>query len=349
MAEMFAKTAAGFLEPGEDVYFADRDDLLAKLDRLKLDAPGRTEGRRRGHREHFAMLGYLRFLAGEGLLAVPMRLMKPERHPPDFVLEWPADRRETFEVTEGTTKEYQRRQTVAAPKGEPGLILPLEIDTPAKVAGELWAKIQFASFLQKAEALVRGRFSIDHLLIYDNTGLGLFSPLGMGGPLLRDSIEGWLREARPAHRFARISILRGCDLLFDVTGESRLLSAESPYFRLSEIRAEGEDDLRRRLRAIDHYCREHSIRHLKLFGSVLEDVGEDEWEVEDAKHGFGAQSDLDLLVEFEPGTPVTLLDIARMERELGELIGMSVDLRTAADLSRYFRPKVLSEAVELDA
>jgi hypothetical protein len=134
-----------------------------------------------------------------------------------------------------------------------------------------------------------------------------------------------------------------------VTGEARLLSAESPYFRVNEIRAHGDEDLRRRLRAIDRYCREHSIRHLKLFGSVLKDLNEDEWEAEGADDGFGPESDLDLLVEFEPGTEVTLFDMARMERELGELIGMPVDLRTAGDLSRYFRQKVLSEAVELRA
>jgi predicted nucleotidyltransferase len=43
--------------------------------------------------------------------------------------------------------------------------------------------------------------------------------------------------------------------------------------------------------------------------------------------GFGPESDLDLLVEFELGTEVTLFDMVRMERELGELIGMPVDLR----------------------
>lgn len=351
MMGMSAETKAGFLKPGDEVHFADRDDLLEKLDRLDLEVPDRNGGRRTYHREHFAMRGYLRFLAGEGLLPLPVTLRKspPNQDPPDFVLEWPGDRRETFEITEGTTKEYQRRLTAAARTAETRLDLPIDINTPTQVAGERWAEIQFASFLRKAEALVRGRFSIDHLLIYDNTALGLLSALKTGGPLLRDAIARWLREVHPAFRFARISILRGFDLLFDLTGEARLLSAESPYFRLSEIRARGDEDLRRRLRAIDRYCREHSIRHLKLFGSVLKDIAEDEWEVEDTGDGFGPDSDLDLLVEFEPGARVTLFDMARMERELGELIGMTVDLRTAGDLSRYFRQKVLSEAVDLHA
>jgi predicted nucleotidyltransferase len=41
--------------------------------------------------------------------------------------------------------------------------------------------------------------------------------------------------------------------------------------------------------------------------------------------------------------------MARMARELGDLIGFKVDLRTADDLSRYFRSEVLQEAVELRA
>jgi uncharacterized protein len=58
--------------------------------------------------------------------------------------------------------------------------------------------------------------------------------------------------------------------------------------------------------------------------------------------------DIDLLVEFEAGARVTLLDMARMERQLSELTGFKVDLRTAGDLSRYFRREVLQNAVELN-
>ena len=72
-------------------------------------------------------------------------------------------------------------------------------------------------------------------------------------------------------------------------------------------------------------------------------------EAGDTIDDFREDSDLDLLVEFEPGARVTLLDMARMERELGELTGFKVDLRTADDLSRYFRREVLQEAVELHA
>jgi uncharacterized protein len=348
---MSAESKTGVVRPGEFVHFADRDDLLEKLDRMAVDLPNRNLRRSRDDREHFQMRGYLRFLAGEDLLPLPVTLRKSplNQDPPDFVLEWPDNRRETFELVEGTTRKYQQELTAAERAGETELILPIDIDTPTRDAAGLWAQILFATYREKAKDLVSGRYTIDHLLIFDNTGLGLFSPLDEGAPLLRAEIERWLSRDRPSHRYARVSILRGLDLLLDVTGEARLLSAESPYFRVNVIRAHGDEDLRRRLRAIDRYCREHSIRHLKLFGSVLKDVNEDEWEAEGADDGFGPESDLDLLVEFEPGTEVTLFDMARMERELGELIGMPVDLRTAGDLSRYFRQKVLSEAVELRA
>ncbi|WHZ28206.1 MAG: hypothetical protein OJF51_003004 [Nitrospira sp.] len=60
---------------------------------------------------------------------------------------------------------------------------------------------------------------------------------------------------------------------------------------------------------------------------------------------FGPQSVIDVLVEFEPVHVPGLFGIARMERELSTLFGgRKVDLRTAEDLSRYFREDVLKEA-----
>ena len=80
------------------------------------------------------------------------------------------------------------------------------------------------------------------------------------------------------------------------------------------------------------FCRKYRIRRLSLFGSVLRpDVRPD--------------SDVDVLVEFEPGSIPGLFGIARMERELSPLLGgRKVDLRTPEDLSRYFRQSVLAEA-----
>ncbi len=83
---------------------------------------------------------------------------------------------------------------------------------------------------------------------------------------------------------------------------------------------------------LTRFCRQHRIRRLSLFGSLLQGAGRPE-------------SDVDLLVEFAPETRPTLFDLAAMEIELGELLGgREVDLRTPMDLSRYFREEVLREA-----
>lgn len=75
----------------------------------------------------------------------------------------------------------------------------------------------------------------------------------------------------------------------------------------------------------------HGIRRLAAFGSVL-------------RPDFGPGSDIDLLVEFEPGRTPGLLTIAAMELELTALLGCDVDLRTFGDLSRYFREQVSGDA-----
>ncbi|HEY3825293.1 MAG TPA: nucleotidyltransferase domain-containing protein [Bryobacteraceae bacterium] len=84
--------------------------------------------------------------------------------------------------------------------------------------------------------------------------------------------------------------------------------------------------------AIADFCVRIRIRKLSLFGSILTDR-------------FGDQSDIDMLVEFEPGLGPGLLGIAGMEIELSEKLGRKVDLRTAGDLSRHFRDKVVASAV----
>jgi predicted nucleotidyltransferase len=80
------------------------------------------------------------------------------------------------------------------------------------------------------------------------------------------------------------------------------------------------------------FCRQRHIRRMAFFGSVL-------------RADFGPESDIDVLVEFEPANVPGLFAIARMERELSALFGgRKIDLRTAEDLSRYFRDDVLKEA-----
>jgi len=337
------------LRPGAAVTFKDRDDLLEALDRLDQRVPERHERRTKDHREHFCMVRYLRFLAGEDLLPLPVSLRKSLEDPPDFVLEWPDGNKETVEITEGSTQDFQKKLTETS-RLEDRVVLPVDINTPEKEAIQLWTEILFSAFLKKARALMDGHFSLDHLLIYDLTGLGLLLPLQRGTPLLKQKLQEWHTKVNPANRFRRVSVLRDAALLFDAGGSAQILDKESPYHQIWRIYARDEEDLRKRLRDLDRYCRENSIRHLKLFGSILKDRMTDFLDDSDLDPDlFREDSDVDLLVEFEPGTRVTLLDMARMERELGELIGFKVDLRTAGDLSRYFRREVLQEAVELHA
>lgn len=88
--------------------------------------------------------------------------------------------------------------------------------------------------------------------------------------------------------------------------------------------------------AIGEFCRRRPIRKLAIFGSVLRD-------------DFRADSDIDLSVEFEPDAVVGLRDLAEMELELSGLLGHKVDLRTPAELSRYFRQRVMDSAETLYA
>ncbi len=84
--------------------------------------------------------------------------------------------------------------------------------------------------------------------------------------------------------------------------------------------------------ALSEFCQANHIRKLSLFGSVLRD-------------DFGPNSDVDLLVEFEPGHVPGLFGISHMELELSPIFGgRKVDLRTAGDLSRYFRDQVVATA-----
>ena len=85
-------------------------------------------------------------------------------------------------------------------------------------------------------------------------------------------------------------------------------------------------------RSLTAFCQENGIRRLAVFGSAL---GDD----------FGPDSDIDLLVEFEPDRIPGLLGVAGMELTLSELFaGRKVDLRTAEDLGPYFWQEVLAKA-----
>jgi predicted nucleotidyltransferase len=84
--------------------------------------------------------------------------------------------------------------------------------------------------------------------------------------------------------------------------------------------------------ALAAVCRRHRIRRLSLFGSTLEGTNRPD-------------SDVDLLVEFEPGATPGLIRLGGIARELSALLGgRNVDLRTASDLSRHFRDDVVRSA-----
>jgi hypothetical protein len=84
-------------------------------------------------------------------------------------------------------------------------------------------------------------------------------------------------------------------------------------------------------KAIADFCRRNHVRRLLFFGSVLRD-------------DFRPESDVDVLIEFEPGAVAGFLRLASMENELSEILKRKVDLRTPAELSRYFRQEVLESA-----
>lgn len=79
------------------------------------------------------------------------------------------------------------------------------------------------------------------------------------------------------------------------------------------------------------FCRRKHIKKLSLFGSALRDE-------------LKSSSDVDLLVEFEQEHIPGLMEFAGIEIELTEMLGRKVDLRTPAELSRYFRDDVISKA-----
>jgi uncharacterized protein len=84
---------------------------------------------------------------------------------------------------------------------------------------------------------------------------------------------------------------------------------------------------------IADFCQRHHIRRLALFGSVLRD-------------DFRAESDIDVLVEFEPGH-APAWEFFGMQDELTTLFGRRVDLNTPGFISRYFRDQARAEALTL--
>ena len=79
------------------------------------------------------------------------------------------------------------------------------------------------------------------------------------------------------------------------------------------------------------FCRRNRIRRLSVFGSVLRD-------------DFTTDSDVDVLVEFEPDARVGLITLAGMEIELSRLLGHKAEIHTVKGLNPQFRDEVLGAA-----
>lgn len=89
------------------------------------------------------------------------------------------------------------------------------------------------------------------------------------------------------------------------------------------------------IQKITEFCKEHPIiAKLSLFGSALSGT-------------LRKDSDIDLLVEFEPGKTPSLFTLIDLEQELTAILGRKTDLRTPEELSRYFRNDVLAHARSL--
>jgi len=85
-------------------------------------------------------------------------------------------------------------------------------------------------------------------------------------------------------------------------------------------------------KSLTDFCQRHHIIKLSFFGSAMRD-------------DFNDQSDVDVLVEFDPEHTPGLITLARIENELSHMLGgRAVDLRTPEDLSRYFRAEVMKNA-----
>lgn len=90
--------------------------------------------------------------------------------------------------------------------------------------------------------------------------------------------------------------------------------------------------LKRRRRRVIELARRRGVTNVRVFGSV-------------ARHEDDEESDIDLLVDLEPGH--TILDLVGLRRELTEALGVSVDITTLGMLKKHLRRRVLAEAIPL--
>jgi predicted nucleotidyltransferase len=83
---------------------------------------------------------------------------------------------------------------------------------------------------------------------------------------------------------------------------------------------------------LKEFCKQNHVNKLSFFGSVL-------------RNDFSNDSDVDVMIEFEPSQHVGYFTLAKIQRELSALLGRNVDVKTPMSLSRYFRDDVIASAL----
>ena len=78
------------------------------------------------------------------------------------------------------------------------------------------------------------------------------------------------------------------------------------------------------------FCEKHHIRKLALFGSVL-------------REDFNSESDIDVLVEFEPQAKIGFFEFMDIEMELSQLMRRQVDLNTYGFLNPHIQARVKAQ------
>jgi predicted nucleotidyltransferase len=89
-------------------------------------------------------------------------------------------------------------------------------------------------------------------------------------------------------------------------------------------------------KSLQRFCKQYRVQRLALFGSVLRD-------------DFGPESDIDILVLFQPDTRVGFLTLGKMQRELSAMFNRQVDLVPQKGLKPIIREAVLASAQEVYA
>lgn len=326
---------------GDTLSAGDGEELWQRLN--EIDATLVT--RERIEMERYCVVHYLRTLARSGLMAYPFEIDK--REGPHCRVR-AGEHVYGLEVVEAAPNEHLAALTRLdrAPSGSV-LVGERTVVQPGSASGRRsarrerpfvgdegkrrWTDDMVKCVDQKTEEKLDDYEVFDeaHLLIGDSTPY----PIRWAVTELPGRLAAALRDRYPAakRQFSRISVLRGRVLMYDVTGLGHLLPVP-PSQSLAPLRPLtrlGVDE-----QSLADFCRQHRIRKLGFFGSVREER-------------FGPHSDVDVLVEFEPGERMGLLRLAGIELELSDLLGRKADLRTVPDLSRYFREEVVREKTDL--